>query len=54
MVWGDFKLDHKYDKYRDRVLNHDEFLRFEVTSDLLDQLEQRIKAQSPGHCVSLV
>lgn len=54
LVWNQYTLDDKYSKYKDRIMSHDQFMSFEVTQPLLDELEKRMKKQSAGSCISLV
>ena len=43
VVWQKFTVDSKYQQFSQRVMSHADFLKFDITTELLDQLERRIK-----------
>lgn len=54
VVWKDFKLPAQYQKYAGRVMSHADFMKGDVSENLMNQLEQRMKVQQPGNAVSYV
>jgi hypothetical protein len=47
-------VPEKYQKYASRIMSHSEFLQFEVTETLMNELEKRMKVQKPGNAISYV
>lgn len=54
VVWQKYTVDSKYAHLAKRVMSHTDFLKFDVTEDLMNHLERRMKAQAPGNAISYV
>jgi len=54
IVWQNYTVDSKYAHLAKKVMSHTDFLKFEVTEPLMDQLERRMRIQAPGNAVSYV
>lgn len=54
LVWREYTLEPKYEKFADRVMSQDKFLTFESTPALIAETEARMRVQKPGHAISYV
>jgi hypothetical protein len=54
VVWQAFQIPEKYQRFASRVMSHTDFLKFEVTESLMNELEKRMKVQKPGNAISYV
>jgi long-chain-fatty-acid--CoA ligase ACSBG len=54
VVWREFTIDPKYEKFADRVMSHDMFMAFEPTSTTTAELQHRMIVQKPGNAISYV
>ena len=54
LVWKSFVVPEEYKQYSDRIMTQADFIKFDLTDSLMDKLASRMKAQKPGHCMSLV
>jgi hypothetical protein len=54
VVWQAYKIPENYQKFASRIMSHTDFLKFDVTETLMNELEKRMKVQKPGNAISYV